>query len=70
MQEMCGPECGYGAEADPGGLKKGVWLEILTDCKAMSTWLSCVGQTDKAFTHGAWRNIPGIAHERHTFTTK
>ena len=51
LQDIYGPQCWYGIEADLGGLKKATWLEIFTDfdCKALSAWLSCDDQREKAF---------------------
>ena len=42
-----------GTEADHGGLKISMWLGILTDfnCKALSAWLSCDDQREKAVAH-------------------
>ena len=55
MKEIYWPQCWFGVEAGPGGLKKSMLLEILTafGCKAMSTRLSCDDQRDKAFAHTA-----------------
>ena len=59
MKEIYCPQCWFGVEADPAGLKKSMLLDTLTDfgCKAMSTWLGCDGQRDKAFAHMALGKI-------------
>ena len=55
MKEIYWPQCWFGVEAGPGGLKRSMLLEILTDFgyKAMSTWLICDGLRDKAFARAA-----------------
>ena len=37
------PQCWCGIDADPGRLKKAMWMEIMKvfNCKALSAWLSC-----------------------------
>ena len=31
LQDIYGPQCWFGIEADLGGLKKATWLEIVSD---------------------------------------
>ena len=42
MQEMCGPQCWHGIEADPGGFKKTMLYEVMKEfnSKAVSSWSS------------------------------
>ena len=55
LNEIYGPSCWHRIEADPGRLKKAMWLEIMTGfkCKASSTWVSCDDRGEQAFTHEA-----------------
>ena len=53
LKRIYGPQCWYGIAADPGGLQKAMWLDIMTEfnCKTLSTLLS---RTEKAYTRRAW----------------
>ena len=53
LKRIYGPQCWYGIAADPGGLQKAMWLDIMTEfnCKTLSTLLS---RTEKASTRRAW----------------
>ena len=53
MKEKKDRDVGFGLDADPGELKKAVWLEVMNqfNCKALSTWSSGDDRREKTFTH-------------------
>ena len=55
MNEIYRLQCWYGIDADLGGLKKAMWMEIMKEfnCKPLSTWLSCDDWRETTFTHKA-----------------
>ena len=69
LQEIYGPQCWNGLEADPAGLKKAMWPEIMAEfnCKTFSTWLSCDDQRESLYTQtlvkqkGQTDNVPWMS---------
>ena len=57
--------CSYGHEADPGGLKKAMWLEIFIEfpCEALSTWLSCDDRRQRRHAQSVWKETGNFAAE-------
>ena len=55
VQEMYGPQCWYGSDADPGRFKKTMWLEFTKEfnCKAVATGPSCGRLEGESFQHTA-----------------
>ena len=56
MKDIFGPQCCHRLDADPGGLKKTLWLDVMKgfNCKAVSTLSSCDDRTEKSLSHKAW----------------
>ena len=51
LKEIHGPKCWHVTEADPGGVKEAMWLEIMmeSDGKPLSTWLGCDNRREEVF---------------------